>query len=392
MRYTERPTHAQALRDAGLGLACLVVAVAVHLGGTEAVPQNRPPSIWSVLLTALAVGPLVLRRRYPLPVLVLTLAGLLLLVATRNTVGASTIGLAVAFYTAVAVTRGQQARVAVGVVTAGVAVGLLMRPVDLSRGGAMVTVVVFIGAGVLGSGVRIRQERFDADVVIARERAARAAADERLQITREMHDVIGHAMSVMVVQAGVAERLVEIDPQRAREAAAEIGETGRRSLNELRQLIGALREDDEDADGSQLRLPREPVPCLAGLPTLVERVRATGLTVELIITGPRQPLPPGLELSVYRVVQEAMTNCLKHADAGRVTVTLAYSAQGLRATVADDGRGMRPGVVNGKGLVGMGERVATLGGRLDAGPAGEGGFVVDAWFPLPVAQVTAAHS
>ncbi len=387
MRHTEPPTHAQQLWDIGLGLACLFAAVAVHLGGSEAVPQNLPPSIWSLLLTTLAVGPLVVRRRYPLGVLVLTLGGLLLLVATRNTVGAATIGPAVAFYTSVAVTRDIQARDAVGVMTAGIVVGLLMQPVDLSRGGAIFTLVVYVGAGVLGSGVRARRERFDVDVALARERAARAATDERLQITREMHDVIGHAMSVMIVQAGVAERLVHTDPDRAREAVAEIGTTGRRSLNELRQLLGTLRQDGENGDGSQPHLPRQPVPSLAGLPTLVERVRSTGLPVVFAVTGDPQPLPSALELAVYRVAQEALTNCLKHAEATRVCVTLAYSPHELGITIADDGRGARPGTPAGKGLVGMRERVASVGGRLDAGAASEGGFMVDARFPLPMAEV-----
>jgi signal transduction histidine kinase len=219
----ELPTGRQQLADAVLGAGCLALAVAVHLGGTEAVPRNLDPSVSSVLLTALAVGPLVVRRRFPLLVLGLTLLGLLALIATRNTVGVSTLGCTVAFYTAIAVGSRRQTAASLVLMGGGVAVGLLMRPVDLSTGGALLNLAVFTGAGVLGRGVRERRARFEADVVAAREREARSATDERLRITRELHDIIGHAMSVMVVQAGVAERLMDSDPDRARTAVAQIG-------------------------------------------------------------------------------------------------------------------------------------------------------------------------
>ncbi|CAN5564346.1 hypothetical protein BH10ACT10_BH10ACT10_20500 [soil metagenome] len=255
--------------DPVLGLACAALAVAVHVGGTEAVGANRDPGTLSVLMTVLAVGPLVVRRRHPLPVLVLTLLGLLALVATRNTVGASTIGCTVAFYTAVAAGTRRQLRLAVTVLVVGVASGLAMRPVDLSSGGALVTVAILTGAGVLGAGVRERRERFEAEVVASQERAARGASDERLRLTRELHDIIGHAMGVMVVQAGVAERLLDSDPDRARDALARVGETGRSSLAEMRQVLGTLRQGDQD----EAALPRAPMPSLADIPALVEQLR-----------------------------------------------------------------------------------------------------------------------
>ena len=366
--------------DLCVGLAFLGFAVVIHLGGSESVPQNREPGVLSVLLTVLAVGPLVVRRRYPGTVLALTLAGLLLLVATRSTVGAATLGCTVAFYTAVAVLPGRRMRVAVAGMALAVGIGLLMHPVDLSPAGAVVTLALFAGAGSLGWSVRARRERFDADVVAARERAARSAADERLRITRDMHDIVGHAMSVMVVQAGVAERLMDTDPERARTAVSEIGATGRRSLAEMRQVIGALREGDPESP-----MPRDPVPGLDQVAALVVRVESAGLPVTYAVRGDVAGLTPGVGLAVYRVVQESLTNCLKHAAASKATVEVARTGSELRVTVTDDGQGgttsSRSGE-SGQGLVGMRERVAVHGGKLVAGPASAGGFRVSARFPL----------
>lgn len=370
----------QLLWDLALGGACLALALAVHLSGTEAVEANHDPSWVSVLLTALAVGPVLARRIFPLPVLVLTLAGLLLLVATRNTVGVATLGCTVAFYTAIGSGPRRNMKIALGVMVTSVVIGLLMRPVDLSSGGAVSTLTLFVGSGVLGLGVRNRRENYDSAVVAARERAARNLADERLRITRDLHDIIGHAMSVMVVQAGVAERLLDTDLEQAREAVTRIGTTGRTSLAEMRQVLGALRNEDEAGAPP----PREPVPGLADLPALVSRVREAGLPVTLTVAGPARQLPQGVELAVYRVAQESLTNCLKHAAASRATVTLTYGPDDLRVDVADDGsaRWAHPGTA-GHGLVGMRERVAVYGGQLTAGPDPDGGSRVVARFPLP---------
>lgn len=379
-----RPWRREDAWDLGVGLSCLAFAVAIHLGGSEAVPANRDPGALSVLLTVLAVGPLVVRRRYPMTVLALTLSGILLLVATRSTVGAATLGCTIAFYTAVAVLPGRRVRPAIAGMALAVAVGLLMHPVDLSPGGAVVTLVLFVGAGSLGWSVRARRERFEADVVAARERAARSAADERLRITRELHDIVGHAMSVMVVQAGVAERLMDSDPERARSAVSEIGATGRRSLAEMRQVIGALRDGDPDPRSP---LPRDPVPGLDQVAALVGRVESAGLPVSYAVHGDVADLPPGVGLATYRVVQESLTNCLKHAAATEATVEVTRAASGLTVTVTDDGGGdgAAPPArtdATGQGLVGMRERVAVHGGQLVAGPAPGGGFRVTARFPL----------
>ena len=254
---------------------------------------------------------------------------------------------------------------------------------DLSSGGAVVTVVIFTGAGIFGYTVRERRERYEAEVVSAQERAARSASEERLRITRELHDIIGHAMSVMVVQAGVAERLLDTDPERARSAVAEIGATGRRSMTEMRQVLDTLREGDDDARP----LPREPLPTLAEVPDLVAHVRSSGLQVSVRQdrgSAAQPALPDGLQLAAYRVLQEALTNCLAHAAATRAWVEVHRSDDELVVVVTDDGRGVSTtSTRSGQGLAGMRERVALYGGELTTGPRPEGGFRVEARFPLP---------
>jgi signal transduction histidine kinase len=383
-------SHRQLLCDIGLGCACLAIAIAVHLGGTEAVERNLEPTWVSVLLTTLAVGPVIARRVFPFPVLVLTLVGLLCLVATRNTVGIATLGCSVAFYTAVGSGSRRSMHISLGVMVVAVAVGLAMRPVDLSSGGAVSTLGFFTCAGVLGLGVRNRRERFEAEAVASRERAARGLADERLRITRDLHDIIGHAMSVMVVQAGVAERLLDTEPGEARAAVARIGTTGRTSLAEMRQVLASLRHGDSGAG----ELPREPMPGLADLPALVSRIReAAGLPVTLTVTGPVQPLPPGVELAAYRVVQESLTNCLKHAAATRAAVVVTYGREELRVDVDDDGINRpSPDPAVGTGLTGMRERVAAYGGRLAAGPGAHGGFHVEVHIPASAVAPVAERS
>lgn len=314
-----------------------------------------------------------------LPVLGLTLVGLLLLVATRNTVGFATLGCTVAFYTAIGAGARRSMRIAVVVMVTAVVVGLAMRPVDLSSGGAVSTVTLFLGAGVLGLGVRHRRERFEADVVATRERAARGLADERLRITRDLHDIIGHAMGVMVVQAGVAERLLDTDPDEGRAAVARIGATGRTSPAEMRQVLQALRNDDRPADG----VPLEPMPGLADVPALVTRVEEAGLPVTLTVAGSPLAWPPGVELVAYRIIQESLTNCLKHAAATRAAVVVTHGAEELRVGVDDDRSRPVPGAAAGHGLAGMRERVAAYGGRLATGPGVDGGFHVEAHIPAP---------
>jgi signal transduction histidine kinase len=382
------------LADVALALACLAVALPVQLSGSEAVAANRPVGVLSVLLTVAATVPLIARRRYPLFVLVATVTVPLIMVVTRAAVGLATLGPIIAFYTAVAYATRERARWAIVVMAAATAATALLRPVDLSAEGALVTLTLLVGGWVLGSGTRERRERHAADLVAAqqraelerrlaqqeRDRATQRATQERLRITRELHDVIGHAMSVMVVQAGVAERLLDTSPAQARQAIRHISATGRGSLTEMRRLLDVIREGDPDAPA-----PRDPAPTLADLPALLTRVTGAGLPVQLEVIGEPGALSPGQELALYRVVQEALTNCLKHAGASRADVHLRHGVDCVEVTVEDDGRsdGAPSPDGHGQGLAGMRERVAIYGGELSAGPAETGGFTVRAWLPVP---------
>ena len=212
-----------------------------------------------------------------------------------------------------------------------------------------------------------------------------AVADERRRLAREMHDVVAHSISVMVVQAGGARRILERDPARAAEAAARIEQTGREALTEMRRLLGVLRPADQPAE-------RAPQPGLDRLDELVERARAAGLPVQVHVVGERRELPGGVDLAAYRVVQEALTNCLRHAGAAPAEVTLRYGDEALELEVADRGPGAASttGDGRGHGLVGMRERVRVHGGELEAGARPGGGFTVRARLPVGAGEALPA--
>jgi signal transduction histidine kinase len=206
-------------------------------------------------------------------------------------------------------------------------------------------------------------------------RAEEAAREERARIARELHDVIAHSVSVMVVQAGAAEEVLRQAPEQALEPIRAVQDTGRAALAEMARLLGMLRRD-----GGELGLA--PQPGLDNVDALVEQARRGGLQVELRREGGRRPLPLGVDLSAYRIVQEALTNTRKHAGPARATVTIRYAADALELEIADDGAGARNGAGGGHGLVGMRERVALYGGELEAGPTATGGFRVHAHLPI----------
>jgi signal transduction histidine kinase len=206
------------------------------------------------------------------------------------------------------------------------------------------------------------------------EEVARAAAAERRRIAREMHDVVAHSVSVMVVQAGGARRILERDPRRAVEAAAHIEDVGRAALAEMRRLLGVLHQDDAD---------RAPQPTLRELERLVESSRAAGLPVTLAVEGTPRPLPAGKDLAAYRVVQEALTNAIKHAGAAPTSVTVRWQASWLELEIVDSGgRAMNGTNWSGHGLVGMEERMRLYDGTVRTGRVAGGGFEVVARLPL----------
>jgi signal transduction histidine kinase len=210
------------------------------------------------------------------------------------------------------------------------------------------------------------------------EDAQRAVEEERRRIARELHDVVAHSVSVMTVQAGGVRRLLREDQEREREALKTIEETGRQALAEMRRMLGMLRSANEQPDA-----PRAPQPGMTSLASLIGQVRDAGLPVEFRVKGEPAALPPGIDLSAYRIVQEALTNALKHAGPARAKVEVRWGRDAVELEITDDGRSDELGVPDGgHGLAGMQERVALFGGRVEGGPRIGGGYVVRARLPV----------
>jgi signal transduction histidine kinase len=338
-----------------------------------------------VLVAAISL-PLLARRRAPLLVLVLVIAAGYAGYARGPDVGGglqSWIVLNVALYSVAA--HCHRGRAIVGAVIVA-AFALLFEIPRLVEGGRVSDVIgewLFLGGvWLLGRWVRQRRhrthalERHAAELSADREALAReAVADERARIAREMHDAVAHSVSVMVLQAGAAEQVLAAAPDKARESLGTIQDTGREAIVELRRMLGVLRDPAADASLA-------PQPGVARLDALLEQVRRAGLPVELTVEGEPRRLPPGIDRSAYRIVQEGLTNTLKHAGPAHATVRLRYGDEALELEVLDDGRG--PGVNGGGGfgLLGMRERAALYGGALAAEARPGGGYALRARLPL----------
>ena len=211
----------------------------------------------------------------------------------------------------------------------------------------------------------------------AEERVRAAVAEERRTMARELHDVVAHGVSVMLIQAGAARQVVATSPEQATEALLTVEATGREAMSELRRLLGVL---DDEGEGAGVA----PQPGLDQLEVLLDRVREAGLPAELEVAGTPRPLPPSLDVTVYRIVQEALTNALRYARRAATLVRLTWEPAQLRIEILDDGpaAGAGGGDGSGRGLVGMHERATRVGGRLEAGPRLGGGYAVRAWLPL----------
>ena len=240
---------------------------------------------------------------------------------------------------------------------------------------------VWAGVWMIGRVVRARErdarrlaelsEALDRERV---EEARLAVADERTRIARELHDVVAHAMSTIVLEAGAERVNLEEDQDSTRRTLRSIERTGREAMGEMRRLVGVLRTEDDEPE----LLPQ---PRLDHLDLLVEQVGRAGLAVELRVVGEPAELPPALEISAYRIVQEALTNVLKHAGDARAAVTINFGTRMLAIEVADDGRG-GTSEGGGHGIAGLRERAAMFGGDLEAGGGANGGFVIRARLPL----------
>ncbi|MFE9722457.1 sensor histidine kinase [Streptomyces sp. NPDC005794] len=344
-----------------------------------------------------------LRRRAPEKMLLLAiLMGLAQLVFGVRP-GVADFALLVITYTVATVGERWASRLALGCSLAAAAVSRLRWPDDLPTGGwgqtagyVVMMTVPFVLAWVLGDSIRTRRAYFsqleERAARLEREREAQskvAVAAERARIARELHDVVAHNVSVMVVQADGAAYVMDSSPEQAKQALETISGTGRQALAEMRRLLGVLRTGDAQESGEYV-----PQPDVGQIEELVGKVRETGLAVDFKIEGTPRPLPSGVELTAYRIVQEALTNTRKHGgpDAG-ASVRLVYFDDGLGLLVEDDGRGAPHELYAdggadgaGQGMIGMRERVGMVGGTLDAGPRQGGGFRISALLPLKPAN------
>lgn len=337
-----------------------------------------------LVLTPALVLPLIWRRKWPRAVFALIALVSFVQWLADVQVMAANAAVVVAMYT-VASRCPLRWAVAAGLVTE---LGLLLTmEVRLGSAGGPFFTASALNAAIWISGIYANtRHRYLKGLEERAERAERerdqqariAAAAERARIARELHDVIAHNVSVMVVQADGANFAIDTDPEEARRAVRTISVTGRRALAEMRKLVGVLRQDDGTGEDYA------PQPSLAELPAMVERVRAMGLPVDLRVCGTPVDLPQGEQLAMYRIVQEALTNTIKHGGPeARASVLLEYGPREVTVTVADNGRGAAPPPgAGGHGLVGMRERVAMYGGSLSAGPRPGGGFQVRARLPV----------
>jgi signal transduction histidine kinase len=381
------------LADGALGVALFVLCV-VPAASNQYVPTPDLAAgdlhAVGVALLALTTLPLAWRRSHPAHVAAAIAFGAVAYEAMDQPDTVNAIAGLVAVYSASAWGSRSVSRVAAAVTAVALTAILALNLDDTATWVDLVgNYAIFATAWVLGDNVRQRRERLrslEERAVLAEmnreEEARRAVAAERTRIARELHDVVAHSVSVMVVQAGAARRVLERDPAQAAEAMASIEAVGRQSLNEMRRLLGVLRRDDDRSFG------RVPQPSIRHVDALVEQTREAGLAVELVVEGDPKPLAPGVDLSAYRIVQEALTNTLKHAGPGVIAeVRLCFADSVLELVVSDDGRGSdrdRDDDHAGHGLVGMQERVTLFGGELHAGNRAGGGFVVRARLPLEV--------
>jgi signal transduction histidine kinase len=363
---------------AGAGIAALLAAEYL----TDAKLSDR--EVVAGCTVSLAIGVLVaLRRQLPL----VLLAATTLAVTTRAVLPQGGDGVAwgivtlLAIYTVAAHRDGWEARAGVALTVA-----LVVSIMAYDGGNWNLAGVLFFGLlggtpWVFGRAIRHRWEREqlleERTLVLERDREKdrrRAVEEERARIARELHDVVGHALGVIVLQADGGRRVLSEEPRETERALLTIENVGREALQEMRRLVAMLRASDE-------QLALLPQPGLAQLDALIAQVREAGLAVEVVVEGEARPLPAGVDLSAYRIAQEGLTNVLKHARRARARVIVRYGDGEVRVEVSDNGTGTPSVAALGHGLTGIRERVAMFGGDVEAGPREEGGFAIRARLP-----------
>ena len=362
----------------------LVVLLAVVAEIKAWIVPGAGPKVVFISASLLWTLPLLLRRRFPFAAPVFAFAVQAAASAADPALGVETTGL-VALLLSFWVVGAENER---GQAIAGAAIGFasvaVVAELDVRVGlenavwGIILGSVVCLIAYALQRRAKRAAELEERASRLERELKERAHAEvlaERTRIARDLHDLVAHSVSLMTVQAGAARLLLPSDPARARESLRSVEETGREALADLRRLFGIVRGEEGDA-------ALAPQPGLARLDALLEQSRKAGLPVEVAIEGKRRMLPPGVDLTAYRIVQESLTNALKHAGPACAQVTIRYGREVLDLEITDDGRRTRNGEGTGHGLVGMRERVALYGGEFEAGPRRRDGYAVRARLPI----------
>lgn len=387
-RNPGRRVHDHRGIDATLALAIGVVSLGGHRLVTGAVPTDAPLAWLPYGLLAGSAAVLVVRRRQPLlAVAASTTAVVALLFVDEHHEGPFIIlPLMVALYTA---TEAGQRRLAIGaasLIVAAFGLAALLHP----TGGAVglegllwvtgwLTATIVTGEVVKGQRAYLRavEARATEAERTREEEGRRRAGEERLRIARELHDVLGHSLSVINVQAGTAAHVVGSRPEKAYEALEIIRQTSKQALQELRGTLSALEAPEQPG-------PRRPAPGMQQLDDLIELTSRTGVEVDLEVSGLPRRLSAALDQAAYRIVQESLTNVLRHADASTATVCMHYGSRDLHIQIEDDGRGLgdTPNLDRGAGLAGMRQRAIAMGGKLETDSAASGGFRVSAWLPL----------
>jgi len=368
-------------------IALLAIAGALELVVARNSPGDPPTDLWlSLLLLVVLVAPIFARRRFPFgaPLAYWLLAATItfydgLLIPFIGSLGV--VGLATAFMLG-NLRDGLKAGIGLAVITVSIVTVAYNIPGATRTSVFVFLTLRFVVAWLAGYALRERAEQVEAAEERAiraegeRESAARVAvAEERARIARELHDIVAHAVSVMVLQVGAVRHNLPDELAPDRDALTRVERAGRMALAEMRRLLSAMRRDGDEAE----LLPQ---PGLDGLDSLLAEISRAGLPVELHVDGEPYPLPRGIDLSAYRIVQEGLTNALKHARARDADVIVRYRPDELQIEVRDNGQGTTTTDGRGHGLVGVRERVKLYGGEMSAGPAMEGGFVLSTRLPL----------
>lgn len=373
------------------GAVCAVAFVLCLLGGVVQVDDTlTAPPVAAYLVAVVSCGVLPFRHRAPLVAIAITTVSGVLVAPLGLLLSPLIVAPAVITAYSYSLTARTERRAAGAVLLVSVVLLVASTPLfggvswqDASRMGSVAAFPLV--AGVLGHSVRNRRAYLAAVEERARRaeesrdsEARRRVAEERVRIARELHDLVAHQITLANAQATVAAHLFDIRPEQTRKSLGELVETTGHALDELRSTVGLLRQSGDTAG------PAEPAPGLSGLPTLLDSFRRAGLEVSVRQDGTARPLSPGVDLTAYRIVQEALTNVTKHAGTGSARVRLVWEHERVILTIADEGGGVSaPERPPGYGLIGMRERATAVGGQLSASGRPEGGFLVRAELPLP---------